>query len=381
VTAVPSPSDVACDLRRWLAERADELQPFNFRTYESLEEQYDADLQFLELLAADGWTKWGWPEWCGGAGGTAEHRGVLCEELHRAGLHIPLPLIPIDTLLAPIVQFAPELARRFVPGYLAGHEHWCQAFSEPDAGSDLPSLRTRAVRDGDVWRLSGQKVWSSRGVIATRTTVLARTGTPESRHRGLTMLFVDTNTPGVTVRPIRTINGRHELSEMFFDDVLVPADRVIGEVDGGWRVVTYTLQYERGMYGWYYQGKLHQWLDYALSRTSTDDAEVAVLVGETHRKLTALRLASRDTVQRLSRGDEPGAEISREKVLLAWADQAVTALARRLLAPMAEFDDSEEADALRSMLFFTRASTLMGGTLEMQRNTVAEHVLGLPRGG
>src|SRR5512134_2365180 len=143
----------------------------------------------------------------------------------------------IEVLAPTLIDFAsPELAAEVVPRLLSGEELWCQGFSEPDSGSDLASLRCRAVQQGDTWVINGQKVWTSLAQYSDCIVLLTRTGTPESRHRGITAFFVDMDTPGITVRPIEMINGDQEFAEVFFDDVAVPADRMLGPVNGGWAV-------------------------------------------------------------------------------------------------------------------------------------------------
>src|SRR6201987_3566634 len=238
------------DFRRYLRdlEPADEWRSAAFT---SAEEGLAHDATVMARLYADGWNRYGGREAAGGLGGNEIHRAVYYEELGHAMLPIPAQHWTLETLGPALLKFAPDLAAAYLPGYLSGAEWWGQSFSEPESGSDLASLRTRAVDDGaGGFVINGQKIWTSQGPTATRLLTLFRTGTPESRHRGLTMLSIDADSPCVTVGPIALASGRRELAEVFFDDVRVPAVRVVGEVGGGWAVAMYLMQYERGMYGY-----------------------------------------------------------------------------------------------------------------------------------
>jgi len=330
-----------------------------------------------ELFDA-GWVRYGWPKAVGGLGGDARHRATLYDELTRRAVPVPETYLTLETLVPMLIEYAPAMAPVFVPRLLRGDEAWCQGFSEPDAGSDLASLRTRAVLDGDEWVLDGQKVWTSQATIATRCVVLARTGTQESRHKGLSMFLVDHDTPGVTVRPIRAMTGRDEFGEVFFDGARVPFDRLIGDEGAGWEVAMYLLQWERGMYPWQRQGWLHALLDMLIAQAG-DDAEAAD-VADAYLAVTAMRLKARQTIRRLAAGENPGPEISVDKVLLAQGDQAVTDVAERVLAPAFELADDGAAEAWRQEYLFGRAAPIYGGSIEIQRSILADRVLGLPRG-
>ncbi len=170
--------------------------------------------ELQEELFAAGWVRHGWPEDLGGLGGDARHRAAVYDELGGRRVPIPESYLTVETLVPMLSVHAPALARAHLADLLRGEERWCQGFSEPDAGSDLASLRTRAVRDGDDWIVDGHKIWTSQATVSQRCVVLLRTGTPESRHRGLSMMLVDHDTPGVEVRAIRTMSGRDELGEV-----------------------------------------------------------------------------------------------------------------------------------------------------------------------
>ena len=207
--------------------------------------------QLLSWLFDGGWVRHGWPEEVGGLGGPADVRLQILERLTLRGYWIPEHLFALEVVGPAVVSYSPELAARFMPAALRGDELWCQGFSEPEAGSDLAALRTRAVAGDDGnFLLSGQKIWTSYGARADRMVALVRTGPADSRHRGLSMLLIDMDLPGVERRPIALASGREEVAEVFFTDVVVGRDRLIGELDGGWGVAMDLLQYERGAYAW-----------------------------------------------------------------------------------------------------------------------------------
>ena len=328
-----------------------------------------------------GWVLWGWPTDVGGLGGDARHRGTLYDELCVRRVPVPESYYTLETLVPMLAEYAPALAREHLHALLRADETWCQGFSEPDAGSDLASLRTRAVLDGDVWVLDGHKVWTSQVSVSQRCVVLARTGTPESRHRGLSMFLVDHDAPGVTTRPIRAMSGRDEFGEILFDGVRVGRDRLLGGEGDGWAIAMYLLQWERGMYPWQRQAGLLAVLDRLVDERA-DEAEPIepADLARAYLSVLPMRISSRNTIHRLAAGESPGPEVSIDKVLLARAELEVFGLARSQFAPMFELDDGDVAEGWRHDYFFSRAAPIYGGSIEIQRTILAERVLGLPRG-
>jgi len=276
-----------------------------------------------------------------------------------------------------MIDFArPDLAAAMVPRLLRGDETWCQGFSEPGTGSNLAALTCRATRDGDGWRVTGQKVWTSLAQYAQRCVLLTRTGTPESAHRGITALFVDMDTPGITVRPLETMHGAPEFSEVFFDDVAVPLDRTLGEVGQGWSVAMDLLPYERSTALWHRGAFLYRRLDQVLAAAPAG-AVTAAEVGETFQQLYALRARSRATQHRLAAGERLGPETSVDKILLATAEQAVFDLAADGLADAVLAGDDPAGERWRAEYLYSRAATIYGGSAEIQRNIVARRLLDL----
>jgi hypothetical protein len=337
--------------------------------------------ELLALLHADGWNRFGWPAEAGGHGGDERHRAALYDELSAAGLPVPEPVLMLETLGPPMIKFAPDLAAAHLPAYLRGEEWWGQGFSEPEAGSDLASLRCRARRDGDSFVVSGSKLWTSHGATATRLVCLVRTGTPESRHRGLSMLMIDVASPGVTVRPVALASGQNELAEVFFDDVVVPASHLVGEQDGGWGVAMYLLQFERAMYAWMCAAvgtrRLGDLRD-ALAAGPLQDG-IRLRLGQCYTDLVNVRARSSRTVARLAAGEPVGPEASVDKILLATFETSLYDLARDGLG--SDFLSAPQARAWRDEWWYSRSATILGGSSEVQRTIIADHVLGLPKEG
>jgi alkylation response protein AidB-like acyl-CoA dehydrogenase len=343
----------------------------------TLDEQM-AHLSTVKRLTFDaGWMRWGWPERVGGLGGSTLLRAYLGEALASRDLVEP-GIYSMTEVLAPtmIDYAAPELAATMVPRLLRGDETWCQGFSEPDTGSNLASLSCRATRTDDGWRVTGQKVWTSLAQYAQRCVLLTRTGSPDSAHRGITALFVDMDAPGITIRPIETMHGAPEFSEVFFDDVAVPFDRTLGDEGQGWSVAMDLLPYERSTALWHRAAYLHRRLQQLLE-TAPPGALDPARVGEVTQTLYAFRARSRATQHRLHDGEQLGPETSIDKILVATAEQAVFDLVAEGLAADVTIGDDAASTRWRSEFLYSRAATIYGGSAEIQRNIVARWLLEL----
>jgi alkylation response protein AidB-like acyl-CoA dehydrogenase len=363
----------------WLDVHDGELAP-TFALPGTLDEQMAQMQRVKSILFDAGWMRCGWPEHVGGLGGTTLLRTELGAALAARDIADPGHFSLIEVLAPTLVDFAPAaLAAAAIPRLLSGEEMWCQGFSEPETGSDLASLRCRATRsDDDTWVVNGQKVWTSLAQYSQRCVLLARTGPPESRHRGITAFFVDMDAPGVTVAPLEMINGVREFCEVFFDDVVVPADRVIGEVDGGWAVAMSILPYERSSCFWQRIAYLYRRLE-RIAQVAPDDDRSAETVGNAFLQLHALRARSRATQHRLAAGESLGAETSIDKVLVAAGEHATYDAARRLLPGAIALDDDAPGVMWREEYLYSRAATIYGGTAEVQRNIIARRLLDLGR--
>jgi alkylation response protein AidB-like acyl-CoA dehydrogenase len=364
------------ELDGWLDEHAAELA-----RDASDGDGLDADMAQLakvkQMTFDAGWMRWGWPQRVGGLGGSPLLRGYLGEALTARDLVEPGTYSMTEVLAPTMIDYArPELAAEMVPRLLRGEEMWCQGFSEPGTGSNLAALSCRALRADDGWRVTGQKVWTSFAQFAQRCVLLARTGAPDSAHRGITALFVVMDAPGITVRPIETMHGRLEFCEVFFDDVLVPVERMLGEEGQGWSVAMDLLPYERSTSLWHRGAFLQQRLQHLLTDVADDSLSAAEL-GDVVVQLFALRARSRATQHRLAAGERLGPETSVDKVLLATTEQSLFDLVASAVADDVLTGDDAAGARWRSDYLYSRAATIYGGSAEIQRNVLARRVLDL----
>jgi alkylation response protein AidB-like acyl-CoA dehydrogenase len=354
----------------WLDERDLAPPPGD----QSLDAHHAQHARVLGALYEAGWMRWGWPESAGGLGGPMILRAIVGEEVIGRGLDDPGPYSMLEVLTPTMIDYArPELAAEMVPRLLSGHETWCQGFSEPGSGSDLASLTTRAEQRGDDWVVNGQKVWTSFAQYAARCVLLTRTGdraTPN--HQAITAFFVDMDSPGVDVRPLRTMHGVDEFCEVYFDDVVVPADRMLGNPGDGWQLAMDLLPYERSTCFWQRIAYLYSRFDALIEELGGRDDEDSAL-GAAYLGLHTLRCRSRETQVRLAGGARLGADTSIDKVLLATAEQGLYDTVRDVLGGSLELDDNR----WRTEFLYSRAATIYGGTAEIQRNIVARRLLDL----
>ncbi|HTX94158.1 MAG TPA: acyl-CoA dehydrogenase family protein [Mycobacterium sp.] len=350
-------------LRAWLDDN--DLTPRPDRSLHGHMQQF---ARVSRALYDADWMRYGWPAEVGGLGGPAVLRAVVGEEVVGRRLVEPGPYSMLEVLAPTMIDYAPaELAAEMVPRLLSGREHWCQGFSEPGSGSDLASLSTRATPQGDRWIVNGQKVWTSFAQFSTRCVLLARTG---PGHDGITAFFVDLDTPGITVRPLRTMHGVDEFCEVYYDDVAIPANRMLGQPGDGWRLAMDLLPYERSTCFWQRIAYLYSRFD-ALIAEAADPDESSL--GAAYLALHTLRCRSRSTQRRLRDGARLGPETSVDKVLLAAAEQRLYDTVRDLLPGALELDDTP----WRPEYLYSRAATIYGGTAEIQRNIIARRLLDL----
>lgn len=368
--------DFRSSVESWLDEHQHVLTP-EYQGSGTLDEQMMQLAKVKRLTYDAGWMRFGWPERIGGLGGSTLTRAYLGEALTTRGLVEP-GLYSMTEVLAPtMIDYAPPgLASAVVPALLRGDETWCQGFSEPGTGSNLASLSCRAVRTEEGWRVTGQKVWTSLAQYAQRCVLLTRTGTLESAHKGITALFVDMDSPGITVRPIQTMHGVDEFSEVFFDDVAVPFTRTVGEEGGGWAVAMDLLPYERSTSLWHRAAFLHRRLQ-SLVKAAPPGALDPAKLGEVTQLLYAFRARSRATQHRMANGEHLGPETSIDKVMLATTEQAIFDLVADTLTPEVTIGDDPASERWRTEFLYSRAASIYGGSAEIQRNIIARRVLDL----
>jgi alkylation response protein AidB-like acyl-CoA dehydrogenase len=361
-------------LERWLVENAAGVDRAATPTG-SCSERVEAMVAFMAELHSAGWSRYGWPEEYGGLGGGILHRAVMWDALARHGVAGMAIFEQLEVLLPTLIAMAsPERVKSQLPEFLAGREMWCQGFSEPGAGSDLASLRTRSVPVQDGYVITGRKIWTSWARYARWCLVLTRSGSLESRHRGLTAFIVDLHAPGVDVRPIIQANGDDELAEVTFDDVFVPSDGIVGEIDGGWAVAMHILAYERGTWGWFRHGFLYQRLRHA---SGGDDSRADNQLGDAVLDLYAVTAKSHQALIAHDAGALLGPRSAFTKLLLCEAEQSVGdwMLSQR---PELSLDaDDLETGVERKDYLFSRIVTVYGGSQQMQLHTIAKQLLGL----
>jgi alkylation response protein AidB-like acyl-CoA dehydrogenase len=363
------------ELRGWLDENRPGPEP---RHDEDAHYAWRRD--FERRLAAGGWAGVHWPAEYGGRGASLTESAIFFEELGRAGA--PLPANVLGLLLAgPTIMTwgTPEQKDRYLPPILTADEIWCQGFSEPDAGSDLAAVKTHAVRDGDGWVVTGQKVWTSGAQYSKWCMLVARTDAAEARHRGLTYFLMDMEQDAVQVRPLRQITGEAEFNELFIEEARIPDENVLGGVGNGWKVALTTLMNERAGLAFFLQVRLRRTLDSliaeAAARGLLEDPVVADRLGALHLKAEVLRLTAYRGLTAIEKYGQPGPEGSLTKWMWSETNQQLTELAAELLGPEALQAGSRWAyELLRA-----RGNTIEGGTTEILKNIVAERVLGLPK--
>jgi alkylation response protein AidB-like acyl-CoA dehydrogenase len=345
----------------------------------------DAGFQFRRdwqrKLNERGWAGLTWPTEYGGAGASQVEQAIFFEELARAraphlantlGLAMGGPTV--------IAHGTDDQKARYLPPILSADEIWCQGFSEPDSGSDLASLKTRAVRDGDGYVVTGQKVWTTMAHQSKWCMLVARTNPEAPKHRGLTYFLMDMEQPGVEVRPLRQITGEAEFNELFIEEARIPAENVVGGVDEGWRVAITTLMHERAGLAFALQIgvqiALGELTDQIRERGLDGDPLVRQRLAQLRIEAQVLRLLAYRGLTSAQHAGQPGPEGSLGKWLWAEVNQALTEFAQDLRGPRAQL-----VDPIWTYRFLrARANSIEGGTTEILKNIVAERVLGLPRG-
>jgi alkylation response protein AidB-like acyl-CoA dehydrogenase len=363
------------ELRAWLRDNAPGEEP---RGDEDTVYAWRRDWQ--RKLADGGWAGVHWPKEYGGRGATMTQSAIFFEELGRA--RAPLPANVLGLLLGGptlMVWGTDEQKDRYLHPILTAEEIWCQGFSEPDAGSDLAALKTRAVKEGDEWVVTGQKVWTSGAQYSKWCMLVARTDAEAPKHKGLTYFLMDMEQPGVQVVPLRQITGEPEFNELFIEGARIPEENVVGGVGNGWMVALTTLMNERSGLAFFLQVRLRQLLDElideATERGLMDDPVIADQLGELHMRAEVLRLTAYRGLTAIEKYGQPGPEGSLTKWMWSEANQQLTQLAVDVLGPEALTAGTPWAYELMR----ARGNTIEGGTTEILKNIVAERVLGLPR--
>ena len=368
------------ELRAWLAANLSQevvaagrgRDPDTFETLRA----WDA------TLADAGWGAVSWPPEYGGRGASVLEQLAYAEETTRARAPVPLNVIGMNNIAPAIMQYGTETQKReLLPRMVRADDIWCQGMSEPEAGSDLASLRTRAVADGDDYVVSGQKVWTSLGHRADWCQLYVRTDPAAPKHKGISCLIVDMALPGIEVRPLVTLNGAADFAEVFFNDVRVPADALLGPLNGGWQVATTTLSHERAG-----AARLYAQLEVQLRDLVADLADCEVdgtpvledtatlrRLGEVAVRIKYLEVLCQRSISATLHGGDALGSASLAKSVWAELGQELAALAFDVLGPLGGHRRWSE------YRLTSRSLTIAGGTTQINKSVTATRVLGLPR--
>ena len=354
--------------------------------------------RWQRILSEQGWYATHWPEEYGGAGWTPVQKHIWDEESNRYGAPRTIPF-GVNMVAPVIIRFGNEQQKQYyLPRILSGEDWWCQGYSEPGAGSDLAGLSTRAVRDGDHYVVNGQKTWTTLGQHANRIFCLVRTDPEAKKQEGISFLLIDMDSPGVTVRPIITLDGEHEVNEVFFEDVRVPVENLVGEENKGWTYAKYLLTYERtGLAGIGLTKAALAHLKGLASRQQKngrpliDDPTFRQRIARVEIDLQSAATSNLRIIASVEGGGMPGAESSMLKVRGTEIRQQINDLARRALGPYAlpfveeelepefhgDYLSDPDAAPMAAQYFNNRKLSIFGGSNEIQKNIVAKMILGL----
>ncbi len=370
------------DVRAWLATHVPKSRLPSLDTKDG----FAAHREWERVLAADNWGNVSWPTEYGGRGLDLTHWLIFEEEYYRADAPLRVSQNGIFLLAPTIMEYGTEAQKaRYLPKMASGDEIWAQAWSEPGAGSDMAAIRCKAVRDGDTFVISGQKTWSSRAVFADWCFGLFRTEDGSQRHKGLSMILVPLDSPGLTIRPIAQLDGDTGFAELFFDEVKVPVDHLLGPEHGGWGVAMATAGFERGLLlrsPARFQAAAARLVSLYKTHADRLSAGVREQVLKAVMQTDQFCAATYQLVARVEAGASITSEASANKIFWSEMDRALHRTAVTILGAQAELEhglDAEDDGRWLDGYMFSLAGPIYAGTNEIQRNILAERVLGLPR--
>jgi alkylation response protein AidB-like acyl-CoA dehydrogenase len=388
-----APNDAEVALR-------DEIQAFldaHKPAPEAVPEDFDERVAFLRKwqrsLHEAGLIGLSWPAEHGGRGATLTEQIVANQVLAENGAPTIIGSVGLDVVGPSLVDHGTqEQKERFLARILAAQDIWCQGFSEVGAGSDLAALKARAVDQGDHFVLNGHKVWTSYAHHAQWCAVLARTDPDAPAHKGISYLLVDMSSPGIEIRPLVQVTGDPEFGEVYFDDVVVGRENLLGPLHGGWRIAMHTLSHERGWYGVGRQVILRVLFDQLVEeagrvvrdgRPAIDDPAIRAALAQAHIGLEILKQQGYRSVGKMLADGHPGLESSVDKVVLARVEQTLVAASLDVLGAHAALGGGAPAgvhpQTWQHAYFYGRAASVYGGSEQIQKNIIAERILGLPR--
>ena len=377
------------EVRAWLAAHRPARPERVPHDDASLAEEFAVLRDWQRQLFDAGYVGLLWPREYGGRGARPVQQAILNEELARARAPQLINRVGINNTGPTLILHGTEAQkRRLLPKILSAEEIWCQLFSEPNAGSDLAAIRTRADADGDAFVVTGQKVWTSYAQFSKWAILLARTNPQAPKHKGITYFLLDMETPGITIRPLRQITGSTEFSEVFLEGVRVGREHVVGEVDQGWEIAMTTLAHERGT-GFAFKEQVLQKIAVeelvrlARAHGAAADPVVRQEIARGWIDVEIMNLMNCRTLTRLERGQEPGPESSLVKLFWASLTQRLHALGLALEGPHGQLVAGPHAiddGRWQQAFLWSRVGAIAGGTSEVQANIIAQRILGLPRG-
>jgi alkylation response protein AidB-like acyl-CoA dehydrogenase len=377
------------EVRGWLeANLPDDLRGRAFASSRADHEEVRKLRAWQRRMAEAGYVGMDWPRAFGGRSAAITEQIILYQEMARAESPQLVNRGGVSMLGPTLMKHGtPAQQQRHLPAILTADEIWCQGFSEPNAGSDLANLQTRAVRESDRFVVNGQKVWTSMAHVADWCFLLVRTDAAAPKHKGISFLLVDMKSPGISVRPLRQLTGEAEFNEVFFDNVAVPAENLVGRLHEGWAVALTTLAYERDLLTFIrhisLRNALHRLLRLVRERGRSTDPVLRQKVAELWIGEQALQLNAYRSLTKILRGGEPGPEGSTSKLFWSHLDQELALTATQVLGPYSQVKaGSRWAPDEGQWEFYellARASGIRAGTSEILRNIIGERVLGLPK--
>ena len=375
------------EVRDWLREHLQgQFLSLSGRSAPGNEENLELRREWEQLLGKGGWIGLSWPEEFGGRGASESQHRAFHEEYAKAGAPARVELFGEHLLGPSLIAFgSPEQRARFLPPILRAEQFWCQGFSEPDAGSDLANIRTTAVLDGGEWVINGQKVWTTLAHRADWCFLLCRTEPGATRNRGLSFLLVPMDQPGIEIRPLRQLTGSAEFNEVFFRDARTTSDLVVGERGQGWEVAVATLGFERSTafvsYLLIYEQEWREVVDAAQANGRVRDPVIRQRLAQSRAELHAFRHMCLRSFAAVGATGRAGPESSVTNLFRSTWHQRLGELAADVLGPDLQILDGApyRLSELQELFLFSRCDTIAGGTSEIQRNIIAEQLLGLPR--
>jgi len=377
------------EVRAWLERNLpDDLKGKAFAASRADVEEVRRLRAWQKTMAEAGYVGMDWPREFGGRGAPITEMVILYQEMARAESPQIVNRGGVSMLGPTLMKFGtPAQQQRHLRKILTAEELWCQGFSEPNAGSDLANLQTRAALDGDEFVVNGQKVWTSMGHVADWCFLLVRTDPNAAKHKGISFLLVDMKTPGITVRPLRQITGEAEFNETFFDNVRVPKANLVGKLNEGWSVAITTLSYERDLLTFIrhisLRNALHRLVKLTQARGRNTDPVIRQKLAELWIGEQALQLNGYRSLTKILKGGAPGPEGSTSKLFWSWLDQELALTATQILGPYSQIaEGSPWAPDEGQWQFYellARGSGIRAGTTEILKNILGERVLGLPK--